>query len=164
VEIGEHFVVRRTYEASHETPELLGEHSAGLVQIVAADAQTAVAVVIYACDEMRPGDRLAAFVPAPRRAVQPAGKPDVRHAAKILFFDAGQIVGAPRRMMVVDRGDAAGVCAGQRVTVIRPRRDGRESLVVGDGVVVAVRRQSATVRIDHAVDAIFTDDLAAFQR
>jgi hypothetical protein len=164
LEIGQSFVVRRTYQAAPDAPALLGEHSAGLVQIVAAGQQTAVAVVIYACDEILPGDRLAAFRPEPRRPVQPAGKADYRRAAKILFFDIGQIVGAPRRMAVIDLGDTSGVCAGQRVTLFHPREDGREPSTVGDGIVVAVRRESATIRIDHTIDAIFAGDLAAIQR
>ena len=39
--------------------------SAGLVQIVLADEHSAVAVVVYACDELRTGDFLAAFTPQP---------------------------------------------------------------------------------------------------
>jgi hypothetical protein len=97
LEVGRNFVVRRTYRIEWDPYTETGEHTAGLVQIVAADEQTSVAVVIYACDEMMPGDRLASFHPEPLQIPAPAGTPDYRHAARILFPDIGQLIGAPRR-------------------------------------------------------------------
>ena len=41
---------------------------------------------------------------------------------------------------------------------------GREPSVVGDAVVVAVRDDSATIRVDHVTDAVFFGDWAAPQR
>jgi len=162
--VGRNLVVRRTYQASRENRDVLGEHTSGLVQIVAVQLDRALAVVIYACDEMLPGDRLASFHPEPRRAPLPAGKPDYRRAAKILFSDIGQIVGSPRRMMVIDQGASSKVVVGQLVTLFRRRaRDGQVS-VIGDAVVVAVRTNSATIRVDQSRDAIFDGDWAALQR
>lgn len=163
VDVGGHFVVRRTYQPQWGD-RAVGEHTAGLVQIVAAEDKTAVAVVIYACDEMLPGDRLAAFHPEPRRPAQPEGKPDFRHAAKILFPDTGRLIGSPRTRLVIDRGAVTGVCAGQRLTIFRRRASRRDPIVVGDAIVVAVRDHSATIRIEHATDAILEGDEAAFQR
>jgi hypothetical protein len=163
VGVGAHFVVRRSYEPQWGD-RLAAEHTAGLVQIVAADDTSAVAVVIYACDEMLPGDRLAAFHPEPRRPVPPEGKPDFRRPAKILFLDTGRLIGAPRSLLVIDRGAVAGVCAGQRVTLFRRRASRREPIVVGDAIVVAVRAHSATIRIEHATDAVLEGDEAALQQ
>jgi hypothetical protein len=112
-----------------------------------------------------PGDRLASFNPEPLRAPLPVATPDYRNAARILFPDTGQLVGAPRRLMVIDRGTASGVRAGQRVTLFRRRLSGGGARsLVGDGVVVAVRIDSATIRVEHVTDAIFSGDLAALQR
>jgi hypothetical protein len=162
--LGEHFVVRRTYRVDWDPRESVGEHTAGLVQIVAAGERTAVAVVIYACDEMLPGDRLAPFRPQLRQPVQPDGQPDYRRPAKILFPDIGQMVGAPRRLMVIDRGTASGLRPGQRLTLFRRRAGFPEPLILGDAVVVAVREESATIRVEHVKDAILEGDLAAIQR
>src|SRR5450759_1942442 len=101
LDVGRNFVVRRTYRVEWEPRSETGEHTAGLVQIVAADEHASVAVVIYACDEVMPGDRLASFNPEPRRAPAPVGTPDYRYAARILFPDIGQLLGAPRRLMAV---------------------------------------------------------------
>jgi hypothetical protein len=125
---------------------------------------TRPAVVIYACDAMMPGDRLASFHPEPRRAPAPPGTPDYRHAARILFPDVGQLLGAPRRLMVIDRGTAGGVRIGDRLTLFRRRLSGGNApSVVGDAVVVAVRLDSATIRVEHVSDAIFFGDWAAPQ-
>jgi Carboxypeptidase regulatory-like domain len=165
LQVGTNFVVRRTFKIEWEPYTDTGEHTAGLVQIVSADEFASVAVVIYACDEMREGDRLASFHPEPLRTPAPAGPPDYRHPFKILFADAGHTLGAPRQMMVIDGGFAAGVRVGQRVTLFRRRLSGGGARsVVGDAVVVAVRSDSATIRVDHVTDAIFEGDLAAPQR
>jgi Carboxypeptidase regulatory-like domain len=165
LEIGRNFVVRRTYRIQWDPRSETGEHTAGLVQIVAADEHASVAVVMYACDAIMQGDRLAAFNPEPLRPPAPVGTPDYRDAARILFGDIGQLLGAPRRLMVIDRGTSSGVRVGQRVTLFRRRQSGGNApSVVGDAVVVAVRIDSATIRVEHVTDAIFEGDWAALQR
>ncbi|HEY2149633.1 MAG TPA: carboxypeptidase-like regulatory domain-containing protein [Vicinamibacterales bacterium] len=140
-----------------------GEHTAGLLQIVSAEEHTSVGVVIYACDEMRPGDFLAAFNPEPVRAPQAPAVPDFDQAARILFADADALLGAPGRSMVIDRGADYGWRAGQRVTLFR-RENKRRPTIVGDAVVVAVRVDSATIRILNIIDAVSPGDWAAPQR
>jgi hypothetical protein len=164
LDVGRNLVIRRTYRIQWD-PRSEAEHTAGLVQIVTADEHTSVAEVIYACDEMMVGDRLASFNPEPRRAPAPAGTPDYRKAVRILFPDIGQLLGAPRRLLVIDGGTDAGIRVGQRVTLFRRRLSGGKApSVVGDAVVVAVRADSATIRVDHVTDAIFFGDWAAPQR
>jgi hypothetical protein len=164
LQVGLNLVVRRTYRVEWEPRMEVGEHTAGLVQIVSADEFSSVAVVIYACDEMLQGDRLASFKPEPLRAPAPAGTPDYRNPVRILFPDVGHMLGGPRALMVIDRGAADGVQAGQRVTLFRRRLSDGARSVVGDAVVVAVRTDSATIRVEHVTDAIFFGDLVAFQR
>lgn len=162
---GRNLVVRRTYRIDWDPRLEIGEHAAGLVQIVSADEQTAVAVVIYACDEILPGDRLASFKPEPLRAPAPVRTPDYRNAARILFPDVGHLLGAPGQLMVIDRGTGAGVRAGQRVTLFRRRLSGGNApSIVGDALVVAVRPDSATIRVERVADAVFFGDLAALHR
>jgi len=163
LEVGRNVVVRRTYRVEWEPHTEIGEHTAGLVQIVTADEDKSVAVVIYACDEIIVGDRLASFSPAPRRAPAPNGTPDFKYAARILFPDLGQLVGAPGRLMVIDRGASTGVRVGQRVTLFR-REAGRTPAVVGAAIVVAVRTDSATIRLERVTDAVVSGDWAALER
>jgi hypothetical protein len=165
LEVGRNFVVRRTYRVEWDPRGETGEHTAGVVQIVAADEHASVAVVIYACDDMRPGDRLASFKPEPLRDPAPPGTPDYRGAVKILFPGIGHLLGAPRRLMVIDAGAESGLRVGQRVTLFRRRLSGEgEPSVVGDALVVAVRSDSATIRVENVIGAIFSGDWAAPQR
>ena len=156
--VGEHFVVRRRY------PTLLtdsrnrvtqGEHSAGLLQIVDADGPMATAVVIYACDEMMVGDFLAPFRPEPIRPTDPAGAPAFDKAARLLFAAPGQMLGSTNRLLVIAHGARDGIQIGQRLTIFRRSFAIPTPTILGDAVVVAVRRESATVRVERAIDVIF---------
>jgi len=163
--VGLNVVARRSYRPSPDTRSPIGEHTAGLLQIVRANERESLAVVIYACDEIMRGDRLAPFTPEPLRAPEPAGAPTFDEAAQILFADSGQLLGAPRRFMVIDRGADQAIRAGQRLTLFRREARGdRKPIVVGDAVVVAVRHDSATIRVERVNDAIGFGDWAAPQR
>jgi hypothetical protein len=165
LEVGRNVVARRIYRVSGDPRGATAEHTAGLLQIVTAGERASVAVVIYACDELMRGDRLAAFTPEPRRTPEPAGMPAYDDAARILFADVGHLVGAPRRLMVIDRGIDNSIRVGQRLTLFRRPRVGTDApLVVGDAVVVAVRIDSATIRVERATDVISLGDWAAPQR
>jgi len=173
LEIGQNLVVRRYYQAAagQRTP-MRGEHTAGLLQIVAAGERESTAVVVYACDELRAGDFLAAFNPGPPRMPDAGGLPAFDEAARILFADAGQMLGVPRRLMVIDSGSEAGIHVGQRLTLFRtgsdrsargsrkPSQTATRS-IVGNAVVVAVRTDSATIRVERVTDAIAFGDWAA---
>jgi len=164
LEAGRNYTVRRTFRIEWDPRTETGEHTAGVVQIVSAAERTAVAVVVYACDEIVPGDRLASFKPEPLRSPVITGTPDYRDAAKILFPDRGQLLGAPRRLLVIDRGTSDGVRVGQRVTVFRRQPGGRDPVTVGVAVVVAVRFDSATIRVERVIDGVAEGDRAALHR
>lgn len=166
--VGQNFVVRRRYPTALRYGRnivVMGEHSSGLVQLVSVEPQVSTAVVVYACDEITRGDYLATFEPELAMAREPAGTPAFEHASRILFADEGQPMGITGRMMVIEGGD---VRVGQRLTLFRRSRfrDARP-LVIGDAVVVAVRRTSATILVERATDVIFfgeRGDWAAPQR
>jgi hypothetical protein len=162
--VGRNLVVRRYYHVHGMTnADVLAEHSAGLVQIVAAEEHFSVAVVMYVCDELKKGDFLASFKPESIRDPDPVGTPAFYDAARILFADEGQTLAAPPRQVVIDRGSDRDVRVGQRFTLFRQQgRSGKRS-VGGDAVVVAVRSDSATIRVDHITDAIMAGDWAAPQ-
>jgi hypothetical protein len=58
-----------------------------------------------------------------------------------------------------------GAQRGQRVTIFR-RTLGIDAmpLTIGDGVIIAIRADSATIRIERATDAIVVGDLVALHR
>jgi hypothetical protein len=163
--VGQNVVARRTFRVPGDPRGEIGEHSAGLLQIVSATEHASVGVVIYACDELMQGDWLARFSPEPIRAADPAGTPAYDNGARILFGDSGQIVGAPGRLMVIDRGRNHSIQPGQRLTLFRRgAARSRPLTIIGEAVVVAVRSESATIRILRATDVIEFGDWAAPQR
>ena len=166
LEVGQNVAVRRYFRVADAAgAPTTGEHTAGVIQIVAAHEHVSSAVVVYACDEMRKGDFLAPFTPEPLRSPDPVGIPAFDAAARILYADAGQMLGAPRRLMVIDRGRDHGIHAGERLTLFRRGRGGAgKPSIVGDAVVVAVRSDSATIRVEGVSDAITAGDWAAPQR
>jgi Carboxypeptidase regulatory-like domain len=166
LDVGRNLVVRRHYPVSGlEGAPATGEHSSGLLQIVAADERSSIAVVVYACDELMKGDFLGSFTPEPIRIPDPVGIPVFGAAARVLFADAGQTLGVPRRLMVIDQGTEDSIRVGQRLTLFRRRGwDASKPDVVGDAIVVAVRTRSATIRVERANDAISSGDWAAPQR
>jgi Carboxypeptidase regulatory-like domain len=166
LEVGRNLVVRRYYRVSGpESGSATGEHSSGLLQIVSAEERSSIAVVVYACDELMKGDFLASFTPEPIRIPDPVGIPAFDAAARILFADAGQTLGVPRRLMVIDQGSEDSIRVGQRLTLFRRQGwDASKPDVVGDAIVVAVRANSATIRVERASDAITSGDWAAPQR
>jgi hypothetical protein len=113
---------------------------------------------------LRRGDWLAPFKPEPVRAPEPVGLPAYDRAARILLIDAGQLIGASRRLMVIDRGSDNGIRVGQRLTLFRPRARSATPAIVGEAVVVALRVDSATIRVQNASDVIALGDSAAPQR
>ena len=160
IQVGRHFIVRRAYPTALRTGRnrglvVMGEHSSGLLQVVKVEADVSTAVVVYACDEMMPGDYLTAFQPEPAGVPDLMGTPRFDRATKVLFADAGQTLGIPGRMMVIDRRGSE-LRPGQRLTLFRRSRhkDARPH-VVGEAVVVAVRTYSATIRVESATDVIF---------
>jgi hypothetical protein len=157
--VGQNLVVRRRYQPPWTAGPgtiMMGEHSSGLLQVVSVADSTSTAIVVYVCDAMMAGDYLAAFQPEPIRPVDAFGPPLFDLAARILFADMGELVGVTNRMMVIDRGSQRGVRRGQRLTLFRRSlHRGGAPAIVGDAVVVAVRTNSATIRIERATDAIF---------
>jgi hypothetical protein len=162
--VGRNLVARRHYHVhAANGADILAEHSAGVVQIMAATAHSSVGLVIYACDAMRTGDFLVSFKPEPVRDPDPIGAPAYYDAARILFADEGQSLGVPLRMMVIDRGAVHGVRVGQRFTLFRQPAGADKRTQAGQAVVVSVRKDSATIRIERVTDAVTAGDWAAPQ-
>jgi hypothetical protein len=166
IAVGQNLVVRRNFRANSpaaDVPEM-GEHSSGLVQIVSAAERSSTAIVVYACTELMQGDLLMAFRPEPVRTPFAVGTPAYDEAARILFAEPGQLLGAPWRLMVIDRGSDQGLRAGQRLTLFRRAKDTAPRVLLGEAVVVSLRGQSATIRVQTTTDAIEFGDWAAPQR
>jgi hypothetical protein len=166
---GQNLVVRRRFldTDSWDTkkPQARGEQTSGLVQIVELSAKSSVALVVYACSEILAGDSVEPYVPQPAFFAVGAGTPRFDEPAHITFGEHGQNAAAPGQMMVIDRGIMQGVQRGQRLTIFRRTTSRlRPHELIGDGVIVGVRADSATLKIERSSDAITVGDLVALHR
>ena len=166
---GDNYIVRRKFQYGDKSvpakQATFGGQSAGLVQVVETAPATSVAVVVYACAEFMAGDGLVPFEPLPVLAAEESGEPSFEEPAHIVFGELGRATGGTNQLMVIDRGYSQGVVRGQRFTLFRHSVvSGGPVIRVGDGVVVAVRPQSATIRIDRANDAVEVGALVALHR
>ena len=166
---GQNLVVRRRFSTGEWTVpkkyQTFGEQAAGLVQIVETDRDSAVAMVVYSCGEIVAGDTLEKYVPQPAFFAVGAGAPRFDEPARITLGENGRKTAATGQMMVIDRGIMQGVQRGQRITIFRRAPGSPEAnLTIGDGVIIAVRADSATMRIDRTTDAVTVGDMVALHR
>jgi hypothetical protein len=169
IEKGQNLVVRRRFPTGDRyAPKKLatfGEQTGGLIQVIEIQPDSAVAVVVHLCSELVAGDTVEPYQPQLAVATRTDGTPRFDEPAKIILGEHGRTMAAARQMMVIDQGIMQGVASGQRLTIFR-HVDGNHSptITIGDGVIVAVRSDSATFRIDRATDAITVGDLVAIHR
>jgi len=166
---GQHFVIRRRFQtgdrgAAKRTQEF-GEQTVGLAQILDKQGASATAIVVYACSEVLAGDTIEPYVAQPASYTVAAGTPRFDEPARIAFGEYDRTVAANGQLMVIDRGLMQNVHRGQRVTIFRRRQgDALPPLIIGEGVIVTVRPDSAALRIDRVTDAVMVGDLVALHR
>ena len=166
---GDNYVVRRRFQYGDKSvPAKLatyGGQNAGLVQVVETSSESSVAVVVYACGEFFAGDGLTPFEPLPLIMAETPGSPQFDDPAHVVFGELGRVTGTANQLMVIDRGYSQGAVRGQRVTLFRRTLPDRGPVVqVGDGIIVAVRPQSATIRIERSNDSVDVGTLVALHR
>ena len=166
---GQNLVVRRQFRVGDKALPLkqasFGEGAAGLIQVVETSPDTSVAVVVYACGEMFTGDSVEPFDALPMWTALEGGTPRFDEPAHVILGDQGKIMGAPQDLMVIDRGTLQGAQRGQRLTIFRKAADkAGPAMTIADAIIVAVRPESATVRIERASDAVTVGDLVALHR
>jgi hypothetical protein len=166
---GQNYVVRRRFRVGDGNAAArqasLGVQTAGLIQVVETTPKHSLAVVVYACGELYAGDTVEPFEPLPMWRIGEAGTPQFTEPAHVIFGENGRSMGAPKQLMVIDRGSVHGAERGQRVTIFRrPQGDRGPVSTVADAIVIAVRAASATIRIERASDAVLIGDMVALHR
>jgi hypothetical protein len=168
LEAGQEFFVRRAFrdqflEAPRGELAPLAIRTAGWVQLVDVREGTSTARILQACDALGEGDYLEPFT-LPVVPARLAGEPDYADPARLLMGDERRQMGAPGRLMVLDRGADQGVEPGQRVTVFRPTVEGGPVRRVAEATVMSVRPHTALVRIEAVRDAVYVGDLVALHK
>jgi hypothetical protein len=167
--VGQNLVIKRRFQTGDlSAPKKLrtfGEQSVGLAQIIEIDSTSSSAVIIYACGEILAGDMLEQFLPQPAAFTVSEGTPRFDQPAHIDFAEFDRNAVASGQMIVIDCGWMQGVQRGQRLKIFRRRVDGGQlPLIIGEGIVMSVGQNSATLRIDQTTDAVYKSDLVALSR
>jgi hypothetical protein len=166
---GTNLAVRRRFRwGDRSLPSKLatfGEHTSALVQVVDVHPEASVAVVVYACDEFEVGDTVERFEALTVFTPIETGAPEYEAPARILFGDNGRLMASVSQFMVIDRGAREGAQRGQRLTVFRRALGDRGPVThIAEAIIVAVKEDSATIRIERARDAVSVGDLVALHR
>ena len=165
---GENFVIRRRVQTGDifamKKDQTFVDQTMGLIQITDVQANTSAAIIVYACAEIMAGDSVEPYVAQPATFTVAAGKPQFDSPAKVAFGDSGRTAAARGEMMVIDRGMMQGIQRGQRLTIFRRPAATDLPVTIGEGVILAVRPDSATIFIDRANDAVMVGDFVALHR
>lgn len=168
VATGQNYVVRRKFQTGDTLgPKKLAtfaEQTAGMIQIIETQPDSSAAVVAYVCGELYAGDTVEPLVTQHVFDPRPEGTPQFEEPGKILAGAHGQTASADGQMVVIDRGIMQGAQRGQRVTIFRTTAAAGRPLLLGVGVVISVRADSATMLIDHVTDAVMVGDMVALHR
>jgi hypothetical protein len=167
--VGQEYFVRRVLwplDPGLEKDPWKAIRTAGWVRLTEVTPASAKASVEYACDAFDKGDYLEAFsVPVMPKPIEPEGKPDYQAPGHVLFGQDRRMAMGTGNFAVIDRGSDHGLKPGQRVTFYRDLATGDEShTAIGFGTVAIVLTESATVRVDKSLQAIYATTLVAIHR
>ena len=167
-EKGQNLVVRRRFQIGDlSVPKkfaTFAEQTAGLIQIVEVQPEWSHAIVVYICGELYAGDTVEPYIAQPAFFTVVDGPPRFDEPARITTGEHGSTAAARGQLMVIDHGIMQGVQRGQRLTIFRRVLADGLPITVGDGVIIAVRADSATLRIERATEAVMVGDLVAVHR
>lgn len=134
-------------------------HTSGWLTVVAADENSALARVDYACDAVMSGDYLEPYVdPSLPEVAAPGSRTDFSNLGRVLHgTDRAEIFG-DGDFVSIDRGSAQGLTAGTRVAFYHDRGTGAPLVEVGTGIVLEVSAGTAKVVLDNARFVVRSDD------
>jgi hypothetical protein len=165
VQTGQKFFIRRKIVSGYEYRA--GVHAAttaGWLTITAADENTSIGRIEFACDGILQWDYLEAWAePALPPGVERAdasGELDFSSPARVLFGDYGRLTGGLGDMMLADIGQNQGAVPGARYAIYRDLKvPGVPLAAVGEAIVVSVGDTTSLLRLTRTKDAITAGDL-----
>jgi hypothetical protein len=140
-------------------------HTTGWLTVIAADENSALARVDYACDAVAAGDYLDPYIEPALPDVTPTGTTtDFANMGRVLHgTDRSEMFGAGD-FVSIDRGSSTGLTTGTRVAFYHDRQIGAPLVEVGTGIVLEVAAETAKVVLDSARFVVRTDDYWAIRQ
>lgn len=168
LQVGQQYFVRRLLlSPNHEKPSQASPgmvHTAGWITIIGSDDFAALARIDHQCDGFLKGDYLEPFaaVPMPTTIAAP-GAPKFDDMGQLLFGNDGRRTFANGDVIIINRGSQHGVTAGARLGIFRDVKTGGPLVPVGQGIVLTVGADTATVIADRVRGVLLTGDWIGLQ-
>lgn len=170
IQLDQQYFIRRPpmTEARHTTGPR-GASTAGWLRVVAANENTAIGRVEFACDGIIQGDLLQPFaapaLPADADRTDTTGEPDFRDPGRILFGDNERTTAGAGDLLLTDVGARAGAAPGSRFAIYRDLRQPDVPLAaIGEAVVISVEPEFSLIRVTRSRGAVYAGDLLAPRR
>jgi hypothetical protein len=169
ISVGQEFYSRRPLLSGHErisrkTPTII--RTTGWIRVYAVDENMSLATISHACETIDVNDYLEPFR-LPTQPVPDAERPKAQREnyGKVLMGQDRRQAFGNGDYLIVDRGTDHGVTTGTRFVFYRDKRVAQNFLFeIGEGMVVDVKPDSATLQVTTALDAILAGDYAAMRR
>jgi hypothetical protein len=166
VQAGQEYFVRRLPKrfgaSGPDFDHPVSVHTVGWVTIVSAEAKSASARVVHSCDALMLDDYLEPFA-APSTQTVLNGEVRYDNLARLMGGDEDRYAAGINQYMIIDRGADHGLKPGTRFVVLRDKKTGH-MVEIGEGIVLQVRAETASVQITRAKDAIYTGDFVALAK
>jgi hypothetical protein len=134
-------------------------HTSGWLTVIAADDNSALARVDYACDAVMTGDYLVPYADPTLPDVAPAGeRTEFSNMGRVLLGSDRTDLFGPGDFVSIDRGSAKGLAPGTRVAFYHDRGNGAPLVEIGTGIVLEVAVDTAKVVLDSSRFVIRSDD------
>ena len=169
ITVGQEFYTRRalaglTGRISRTNPATL--RTTGWIRVWAVDDDMSLATITHACETVDVDDYLVPFalptIPTPSSAT---GKPERGDYANVLSGQDRRTAFGQNDYLLIDRGTNQGVSLGARFVLYHDKRTtGHFLFEIGEGIVVDVKDNTATVHVLRAIDAITAGDYAGMRK
>jgi len=163
-------IVRPQQEILHPvTGQVFGRyyHYVGRVRVLSVQEETAIAEIVYSCDEAVVGSLLQPYQPEPvplarlsamRPVNYPAPVEKLNNAATIILSRDDVVSLGDDNVVWIDRGANADVTPGDVYTIYRLNRPGLPPVVLGELAVLSVHPRSSVGKIVRSRYTIYVGD------
>jgi hypothetical protein len=167
--IGQRYFARRLQPPADGQPLSVTSpgslRTSGWLTVVAADEQSALGRVDYACSTIEADDYLEPYAePALPKVDAADGRPDFSNLARVLFGSNRRELFGSGDFLSINRGATQGMTMGTRVAFYRDRRDGTPLVEMGTGIVLEVLPDTAKVVVERAQEIKAGDYVAVRAR
>jgi hypothetical protein len=169
IAVGQEYYTRRPLPAapgriSGRNPGTI--RTTGWIRVWAVEEEMSLATISHACETVDVGDYLEPFgLPSVPRPSSATGVPERGNYGHVLSGQDRRTSFGLNDYLLIDRGSSQGVAVGARFVIYRDKRTpGNFLFEIGEGYVVDVKADTATLHVLRAIDAITAGDYVGMRK